>query len=408
MIDDTATDGTERGPRVWVFGTVLAILLVAMIEVTARLVGNAVAARIGLDVTSTDRILVGQTAALTTLLEDPSTLVVLDSALGWRYRPHYRGGENQLNAEGMRSTREYLVAREPGRQRIAAFGDSFVYGTEVSNADSWATVLETTSDSLEVLNYGVGGYGTDQAFLRFLDEGMRHSPDVVLIGFAPVNLPRIQNVYRRFIASDDLPIVKPRFVFEQSRLAVLPPPLRTRADYLALRDAPARVSALSAHDAWYEPLRYESRAYRWSAAARFGIALGYRVWRKYGWEGRLLVGGEFREASGAFALQRAVLNAFADSVRARGARPVFVLFPDDASVTGYSSGAPPVYAPLRRALEQDDRAPVIDLIEDLGPEAARVGSRLLFAPGRHYSARGNAVVSASLARRLKLPPVIPH
>ena len=79
------------------------------------------------------------------------------------------------------------------------FGDSFVYGNEVSDDDAWCAVLEASSDALEVLNYGVGGYGLDQAFLRFQREGMALHPDVVLIGFTPDDLGRVVNVYRRFI-----------------------------------------------------------------------------------------------------------------------------------------------------------------------------------------------------------------
>jgi hypothetical protein len=406
MTEEIASAGEARGMRAWVFGAVLMLLVAAVIEIMARLVGDLVAARIGLDVTPVDRILAGQTAALTTLLEDSATLVVLDSTLGWRYRAGYRRGENELNAAGMRASREYAVTPPVGVRRIAAFGDSFVYGTEVANADAWSAVLEGAVDSLEVLNYGVGGYGTDQAFLRYLEEGDRYAPQVVLIGFAPVNLRRIQSVYRRFIASDDLPLVKPRFVLADSGLAVLPPPLRNPAQYRALRDDPSRVTALAAHDAAYEPLRYESRVYRWSAAARFGIALGYRLWWKYGWEGRLLQDGAFREGSEAFRLQRAVLNAFADSVRARGARPVFVIFPDQESVVE-GGGVLPVYAPLVRALEKDGRAEVIDLLDELRTEAVRVRPEALFAPGRHYSPQGNAVVAAALARRFGDDPGSP-
>lgn len=407
MTEKTAFAGATRPTRTWVFGAMLALLLGATIEIVARLLGEPLAERIGLDVTPINHILAAQSAALTTLLEDPATLVVLDSTLGWRYRANYRRNENELNSAGMRATREYAPTPPAGVCRIAVYGDSFVYGTEVVNANSWTALLEGATASLEVLNYGVGGYGTDQAYLRFLAEGDRYAPQVVLIGFAPVNLRRIQNVYRRFIASNDLPIAKPRFIFADSGLAMLPPPFRSHAQYRALRDDPSRVSALATHDAWYERLRYESHAYRWSAAARFAIALGYRMWWKYAWEGRLLEDGAFREASEAFRLQRAVLNAFADSVRARGARPVFILFPDEESVAGHRGGRRPVYAPLRSALERDARAEVIDLIDDLGAEAARSGKPSLFAPGRHYSARGNSVVAAALARRLEVWRVTP-
>jgi hypothetical protein len=145
---------------------------------------------------------------------------VLDSALGWRYRAGFRKGGDAISAQGLRADRVYAARPAAGVVRVAAFGDSYVYGNEVGNDDSWPTQLERSAPDVEVLNYGVGGYGVDQAYLRYLAEGRALAPQVVIIGFAPVDLPRLVNRYRRFLDDRELALAKPRFVLRGGALAL--------------------------------------------------------------------------------------------------------------------------------------------------------------------------------------------
>ncbi len=384
-----------------VFTAIALVLALGLLELLSPLVGSLLAPRLDIDMRRTRTIYAEQTARIRTLLDDPTTLILLDSTLGWYYRPGYSSPVHVLNAAGLRSDREYAAVAPPGTRRLAAFGDSFIYGTEVPNADAWPQQLEVREPTLEVLNYGVGGYGTDQAMLRYLRDGSRFAPELVLIGFAPVDLRRTENVYRRFISSHEVPLVKPRFALEpDGRLTLIPNPLPRREDWEALAAEPSRARSLGAHDKWYDPIRYENPVYDWSTTVRLGSQVGLRVWRKFFWRDRLLEGGAFRPAAPAFALQRAILNAFADSVRARGAVPLFVLLPDQESVTGLRSGGRVVYAPMRDSLLRDSRAPVIDLIDAFRARPASEDPWSWFAPGGHYSRAGNAIVAEWIAARL--------
>lgn len=382
--------------------TLLAIgLAFVVLEALSLLAGRILGPRLDVDVRRTARVLEDQTRETRVLLDDPNTLILLDSLLGWRYRPGYESPMHAINSAGHRSAREYAAAVPPGIRRVASFGDSFVYGNEVPNAASWTAQLEAAHPEVEVLNYGVGGFGTDQALLLFLREGMAFGPEVVLIGFAPVNLRRTQNVYRRFISTQEPPLVKPRFRLDElGRLALIPNPLPRREDWEALAGDPRRALELGEHDEWYDPVRYRNPLHDWSATVRLGTAVGLRLWRKYLWEDRLLDGPRFRVQSPAFALQRALLNAFADSVRSRGAQPVLLLLPDRDSVTGLRAGGPVVYAPMRDSLVADGRAVVIDLLDAFAAQPAAADPWSWFAPGGHYSAEGNRVVAEWVFARL--------
>ena len=335
-------------------------------------------------------ILREQTSRIALLIDSTPRREVLDPLLGWRYRAGYASPLDHLSAQGLRSRRHYGAVPAPGTLRIAAFGDSFVYGNEVSDDDAWCAVLEAGSDAVEVLNYGVGGYGLDQAFLRYQSEGMALHPDVVLIGFTPDDLGRIVNVYRRFISSRELPLAKPRFVLIGDSLELVPNPLPRRQDYRNLMLNPAAVRALGKADDWYSRTIYEHPLYDALATLRVGHALWQRLQRRALDPNRLVRRGVFNERSMAFQLQVALLRAFAEAARQRNAVPVVILLPDRGSVAGVRRGAAAVYAPLEAALLKAG-INVWDAADAFRSTSCTVDE--LFAPGGHYSPRGNRVVA---------------
>jgi hypothetical protein len=298
----------------------------------------------------------------------------------------------------MRSAREYDSVPPPGVLRVAAFGDSFVYANEVPNSDAWSTVAEADFPGLEILNYGVGGYGTDQAFLLFLREGQRFAPSVVLIGFATIDMARTVNVYRRFTSTSELALVKPRFRLDSDgKLVLIPNPLPEREDWNELLDEPRRAVALGQNDAWFDPLIYRNVLYDKSSTVRLATAVMTHFWRQYLWPDRLYEGGQFRTASSAFRLQLAILRAFADSVRARGAKPALLLFPDKQSVMGRAEA--PIYQPLKDSLVADGEL-VLDLVDAFRESSPETDPEVWFAPGGHYSREGNDLVAKWLGPQL--------
>lgn len=382
-----------------VFWGVMLLLVAATVEVGAYAVEFASRRVFGEPIRRRSVILREQTERIAILLDSTrDSRQVLDSALGWRYRPGFASASDHLTMQGLRGNREYDSVPPVGSIRVAAFGDSFVYGNEVSDDDAWCAMLERRSNDLEVLNYGVGGYGLDQAFLRFQNEGMALRPDVVLIGFAPDDLRRIVNVYRRFVSSLEWPLAKPRFVLqEDGRLMHVPNPLPRAADYRRLMDHPLAVRELGEFDAWYPSTIYEHPLYDVLASIR----VTHAVWRRLSWRlwdpDRLLKGGVFNPRSSAFVLQVAVLRAFTTAVRDSGAVPAVVLLPDRASVESVRRDGEPVYAPLRDALREHD-VPIWDAASAF--HAAPGATTTLFAAGGHYSPAGNEVLAAWLARRL--------
>jgi len=297
-----------------------------------------------------------------------------------------------LSTRLRRRERPYHGPGPPGKPGILApaFGDSFVYGSDVDHDESWPAFLERRSSRIEVLNYGVGGYGTDQAYLRFLEEGMELDPDLVLVGFAPVNVRRAVNRYRRFISSLEYPLFKPRFrVDDSGDLKLIPSPLAGELSTEELVRKPRRALAAADHDQWYRPAVYENPLYDWSATVRLLSILGARAWERFFDPDRILVDGRFNPASEAFAVEVALLEAFYDAACGPETPAVVLVLPDRDSVEDARRDRPTIYDPLLDSLEVR-KIPVLDGVEAFEGDAPESGVAGWFGPRGHYSPAGNA------------------
>jgi len=90
---------------------------------------------------------------------------------------------HKTNKQGFRGNREYALLPEEDKLRFAAFGDSFVFCAEEANNDTWPYYLEKSVNNLEVLNFGVPGYGLTQIFIRFQREGLKFNPDIIFFNY---------------------------------------------------------------------------------------------------------------------------------------------------------------------------------------------------------------------------------
>jgi GDSL-like Lipase/Acylhydrolase family len=388
-----------------VLGSVVALGVLASVEGIAALVIAVGNGRFSEPIRRRSAIYAEQTARIRQLLRtDPERLLVLDSVLGWRYRPSHVDSMNQTNAAGLRSTHEYPTLPRRRGTRVAAFGDSFVYGNEVANRDAWPTLLERMDSSLDVLNYGVGGYGTDQAFLRYRGEGSRLRPSVIIIGFVPDDIRRVVNVYRRFLSVREIPITKPRFVLDGTgRLVLRPNPVPDSSALARFVEEPAAVRDLGQDDYWYEPAIYANPLYDWSAAVRLGVGFWIRVRRRYIDGDRVVRAGALNIQSEAFRIQMALFDEFARAAREAGARPLALLFPDRESLAETRATGHRLLDPLATAL----RARHIETVDvtDAFLAAEQKGAGGWFMPGGHYSPAGNRLVATTVLGALRASAV---
>ena len=127
------------------------------------------------------------------------------------------------NSLGLRTPE--IGPKPAGVRRVLALGDSFTFGHAVEAAETWPAVLQELLNArggprYEVVNAGVGGYGTGQQLLLFDELQARVQPDLVVLGFAVVNDP-LDNlcVYAEQWGKADAPC----FHLEGTRLTMTPP-----------------------------------------------------------------------------------------------------------------------------------------------------------------------------------------
>jgi hypothetical protein len=90
------------------------------------------------------------------------------------------------NSLGWRGRREYREAK-PTEYRVLFLGDSFTYGLGVNDDQTFAAQVEKDLRagrlSVEVLNAGAPGKGTDYALKCFQTVGRKFHPDLTVLGF---------------------------------------------------------------------------------------------------------------------------------------------------------------------------------------------------------------------------------
>jgi lysophospholipase L1-like esterase len=154
--------------------------------------------------------------------------------LGWpsQYNPE------RYDASG---SRRIPAFPDPGRTppRISLYGDSFTEGWGVDQKHAWGNILSILLNC-RVSNFGVAGYGTDQAYLRFL-QNTQDPAKVVVLGVFTENIKRNVNQLRNLISTVNYCQTKPRFILNnQGQLTLVPIPPLSKSQYYEMHHYPGR------------------------------------------------------------------------------------------------------------------------------------------------------------------------
>ena len=331
--------------------------------------------------------------------------LVHDAGFGWTNAKNFRSpdGAQCFNSKGLRGKLEFAGEPAPGKLRVALFGESFVYGEEVDDGEEFASQMVALDSGLEVMNFGVSGFGTDQALMRLRSEGLDCHAQVMCIGVMLENIvrnvsrfTRLRNPYVKGLG------IKPRFRLERGALQLVPSPYPTELDVCNAVFAGTLPEDVREYDAFAEP-SYDSWIWK-SGLARLYI----------GWQGSK--SRDYRRAwrdeqGEAFQLLLAILEAFDKESRAAGAQRTLVLvFPPKEDVDLVLNGGAHFWSTLDAALAQRH----IESIDFTDALAARAKELAALAPGHpphsssvflraHLNRSGNEVVARALEARLRAP-----
>lgn len=338
-----------------------------------------------------------------------STAVMYDPMLGWAPGPHgsSKNGLYRYNALGIRSAPlEYSLAPLPGVLRIALFGDSWTHGDDVPFENTWGYYLESELKAkginAEVLNFGAGGYGNDQAYLRWKHLGYKFSPHIVMFGFQAHDIMRNVNLIRLLCDwKTGIPFSKPRFILRGNHVRLINSPTLL----------PEQVSEVIKHIDTWDLAKYEYCYYSKNYQQRIWLRSRLLAWlldavSRTRFTSRRQSDGDgvVKESSPTLytldkepsRLTIRIIGEFKRDVESHGAQFIIVNLPSRGDIADLLRGKELRYAELLEVIGHNTVAirPEKELLEQ-----ARASSiRDLFAG--HYSATAHKVIADVIARSI--------
>lgn len=343
-----------------------------------------------------------------------------DPDTGGALRPGAKGwwtGEGrgwvEINSHGQRD-REHSEAKPPGTFRIAVLGDSYAEAFQLPMEQSFWSVLEkrlngdraSCGRTVEVLNFGVSGYGTAQELLALRNRVWTFSPDLVLLTITTGN--DIRNNAKALEGNPDIPY----FHFEGNRL-VLDAGYRSSRRYRApWRQALAGFSSLSDHSRSVQLANRARHAYQNRKSAQRLEEAAVRAGAEIGLDAMVFRPPEDQAWQDAWAVTEALIAQMDREVRGREARFLVATLSSaiqvhpDPRVPGAVAaqlGVPDLYYPDRRLISFCGEAGIPAV--SLAPGLARVATeRQLFLHGfgrtlgsGHWNAAGHRFAGERLA-----------
>ena len=322
-------------------------------------------------------------------------LVKRDRVLGWPSPQSFGNGD--FAQDGSRVSPAVPGGNEPC---VSTYGDSFTWGAEVANKDAWPNILSTLLNC-KVSNYGVEGYGTDQAYLRFLKNASDKS-QTVIFSFTTENILRNVNQYRQLLYPNSKYIygLKPRFTINADGT-------------LRLIDLPAFLES-EFRSMVHNPNQYLSYEYflpgglSGKQELRFPYFFSLlRAFHYYSVRAKLLKKpwyAEFydeRHPSQALEITAKIIESFRNDALRKGKKPIIVIIPTGLDLQYYRRKGVWVYQPL------------LDRLESAGIRFLNAGPAILDSVGNrnvcelfqtcngHYNEEGNRVLAVIISAYLR-------
>jgi hypothetical protein len=256
---------------------------------------------------------------------------------------------------------------------ISLFGDSFIFGNGVLYHETIGGHLQKlVGQNASVQNWGVSAYGTDQALIRYLEQGRKFKPSWVVLGVFPDDLLRNVTCYPSIRRPEWEFFSKPRFV-THPKFQVINTPVPQLEDYQT-QDTLERLPCL-AFDRFYQIREWQARFWHRSLVLCW---LHARFPRRGGaWERDML-----KES---IEVTNGILKSFYDVTLKDGGRPLILYLPD---IT-YS----PEPDRRTRKVLLESGLPFIDPAKEIQkiPATEQIGP-----DGSHYSSRVNEVIARAV------------
>ena len=340
-----------------------------------------------------------QRNALIHFLSGKDNYMIFSSKLGWTIKENGKGLSYQANSSGIRSNKEYELKPPDNVLRISTFGDSFTHCNDVTNNETWQAILERINTDLEVINFGVGAYGLDQAYLRYLEEGLQYKSHIVFIGYMTADISRhVTTFWPFFFSETSVILTKPRFIIENDMLSLVPNPIQKLDDYNMMLLKPKEILQEIGINDFYYSKQYASSFFDFSPTVRLGKITASRISDRFG--ERILVDGNYNEKSEAFRITKKIFDKFHASVVNNNSIPFILIFPGKRDIIRYRTQKTKKYSHLLLYLNSKGYQ-YVDFMDVFCGGGKDYAIMKLFNNSGHYSSFANNLVAMRLHEYLK-------
>ncbi len=332
------------------------------------------------------------------MLYDPSSvtqdyayyLAHRDLKLGWGPSPPSHaaasgGSAGEHTAADL--TREDPAFPVTAQPCVSLFGDSFTWATEVADGEAWGSLL-ARKIQCRVANYGVGGYGSDQAYLRYLS--LPPKGRVVLLNHLSENILRNVNQFRNLLYTAPW---FGRFVVNNGTLQLIPIPQIAPSDISAFLAEPVRYLE---HEYFFPggPAGVEKIEFPYSVTAVKMVLWDYQIHASLASRPRHMEFYRTDHASKGLEVTFAILRSFVEMAESRKQVAIVTIIPTcDDLIYFHRTGAFP-YDALKKLIVANNLR-FIDFGEKIAARVSLSAPEALYVQcyGHHFNATGNRLLA---------------
>ena len=147
-----------------------------------------------------------------------------DPELGWVRKSNTSHDETGKFGKTNWTINQFCARTNPNFDNLesntSCYGDSFTFSRQVNDDETWVHYLSEFTNS-NVINFGVGNYGVDQALLRLKREFPKHRTKIVIMGVVPETICRIVSVWKHYYEYGNTFGFKPRFILKNNSLNLI-------------------------------------------------------------------------------------------------------------------------------------------------------------------------------------------
>lgn len=143
-----------------------------------------------------------------------------DQLLGWDRKKNTNGFE-------ISTKRTFFNIKKNGNRgkskfkktKISVFGDSFAFCRYVNDDETWESYIEERI-KYNVHNFGVGNFGLDQSYLKYVKLKRNISSKIIIFNFVPETIARVNSYWKHYREFGNIMAFKPLFIEKKNNLSL--------------------------------------------------------------------------------------------------------------------------------------------------------------------------------------------